>query len=90
MGSRIHVSVGKVAIRCFAFANLDIVIILLLGITRILFLDQTRRKVIYFVTGTGWVQCQGEPEILETSGHSIWYQMLKIKSANSPAAKGLE
>lgn len=84
-------SVGKVAIRCFAFANLDTVIILHLGgVTRIRFLDQTRRKVVCFVTGTGWVQCQGDPEILETSGHSIWYQMVKIKPANSPAAKGLE
>lgn len=59
--------------------NFDISVILLLGgVTRILFLDQTRRNLVQcFLTGTGWAQRQGLPEILETSGHNGWYQMVK-------------
>jgi len=89
--SWLSVSISKVVIQCFALMNLSIVIILLLGwVTRILFLDQTRRKVIHFITGTAWAQHQWEPEILETSGHNVWYQMAKKQTANSPAARGLE
>lgn len=55
--------------------NLNIAIILLLGgVTRTLFLDQTRRNVVQlFVRDAVWAQHQGEPEILETGGHNGWY-----------------
>lgn len=72
MGSRLHVSVSKVVIQCFVLRNFGIVNVLLLGgVTRILFLDQTGRKVIHFVTGTGWDQHQGEPEVLESCGRNV-------------------
>lgn len=61
------------------------------GVTRIHFLDQTRRNSVQcFVTGIGWAQHQGLPEILETREHNGWYQMVKKKTANSPAARVLE